>query len=97
MKKREDDDRGHSAHETSGLAKNTRKRVNDFHHRIKTVDQLAISVSKVFEFVRLSFEQVKDVVRRMARSELVNKGMFDRVDPDLLDIVRESCIEEGLK
>ena len=71
--------------------------MDNVYYWFKTVDQLAISVSKVFEFISLVFEQLKDVVGRMAGSKLVNKGVLGRVDPDLLGIVGEGCIEDGLE
>ena len=71
--------------------------MNDFHNWFKTVDQLAISVSIIFEFFGLIFEQLKDVIRRMAGSKLVNDGVLDWVDPDLLGIVGEGCIKDGLE
>ena len=86
-----------SAHKASSFAKNTRKRLNDFHYRIKAVEQLAISVSKVFEFFGFVFENLKDIIGRMAGSKLINKGMLDRVDPDLLDIIGDGCFEDVLK
>ena len=89
--------RRYSAHKANGLPNNTRKRMNDFHNWFKTVDQLAISVSIIFEFFGLIFEQLKDLIRRMAGSKLVNDGVLDWVDPDLLGIVGEGCIKDGLE
>ena len=71
--------------------------MDDFHDRIKTVDQLAISVSIIFEFFGLIFEQLEDVVGRMAGSKLDNNGVFDWVDPDLHGIVGDGSIEDGLE
>lgn len=73
--------------------------MDDIHYRFKTVDQLAISLSIVFEFVRLSFEQFKDVVGRITRLKPVNKRVLGRVyhDPGLLGIVGEGRIEDKVE
>ena len=89
--------RTYSAHKASGLAKNTRKHMDDVHYRLDAVDQLAISLSIVFEFVCLFFEQLKDVIGSMAGLDLVDKRVFSWVYVGLLDIVGEGCIEDGLE
>ena len=71
--------------------------MNDFHYRIKTVDQLAISILKVFEFLGFIFENLKDIVGSLVGLKLANKGVLDRVDSDLLRIVGEGCIEDVLE
>ncbi len=84
-------------HQANGLAKNTRKGMDDVHHRFKVVDQLAISLSIVFEFVHLFFEQLKNVIGRMAGLKSVSKRVLGRVYPGLLGIVGEGYIEDGLQ
>ncbi len=50
--------------------------MDDVHYRFETVDQLAISLSKVFKFVRLIFEQPQDVIGSMAGLKPVSKGLL---------------------
>ena len=71
--------------------------MNDFHDWIKTVDQLAISVSKDFEFVGLNFEQLEDVVGRMAGSKVDNNGVLDWVNPNLRGIVGDGSFKDRLE
>ena len=82
------------AHQANALAKNTRKRMDDVHYRFKAVDQLAISLSIVFGFVCLFFEQLKDVIGRIAGLKPIMDG---GVYPGLLGIIGEGCIKDGLE
>ena len=71
--------------------------MDNVHHRFDAVDQLAISISIVFEFVCLFFEQLKDVIGSVAGLDLVDQRVLGRVYVGLLDIVGESCVEDGLE
>ena len=82
-----------------GRAKNSGQGMDDLDDGAKPVEQLAISISKLFEFFGLVFDQLKDVVGRTAGSkvEVVGKGVCSQVCPDLLSVVCESCIKDRLK
>ena len=45
--------------------------MDDLNNWAKPVDQLAISVAKIFEFFGFVFEQLQDVIGRTARSKAV--------------------------
>jgi len=71
--------------------------MNDLHNRFQAVDQLAITLSIVFKLTRLFFEQLKDVVGRVAGLKLVSERVVSRIYSDLQGVVGESCIEDALK
>jgi len=71
--------------------------MNRRHYRIKTVDELAISLSILLELLRLISEQLKYVIGRIAGFELVGERVLGRIDPNLLGIVGQSSIENVLK
>lgn len=66
--------------------------MDDVYYWLKTVYQLAISVSIVFEFVRFDFEQLEDIIGRITGLKLVCEGVFCWVYPEVFRVFCEGCI-----
>jgi hypothetical protein len=70
--------------------------MDDVCHWFKSVNQFAISLSIIFEFVRFVFEELEDVIGRMAGLKPFGKGVFCRVYPGLLHVFYGRCIKDEL-
>ena len=71
--------------------------MDDLYYGAKPVDQFAISIPIDFECVRLVLKQLKDVIGRIAASEVVGERLLVEINANLLAIVGEGFIEDRLK
>jgi hypothetical protein len=80
-------------HGSSGLAKNSRKYMNDLHDWSDPVDQLAISVSIFFELLRFVSEYPNDLIGGIAAFKLIGEVVLSEVDPRLFGVIIQRAIE----
>jgi len=60
--------------------------MNDLHNWVETVDQLAVSIAIIFEFLCFILKQLEDGSSGASQQSL-SKGVFGKIYPGLLEVV----------
>lgn len=68
-----------STHEANGLSENSRKFMDDLHHRTKPVYQCSISIPIVLERIGLFLKQFEDSVGGVTSSKCIGERIVGRV------------------
>ena len=81
----------------SDIIENARKRMKNLHNWFKAVDQLVISVAKIFELVYVFLKEPEDIIGGLAILEFLGKWILGQVYSGVLAIASQGCIENDFK